>query len=162
MLRPVDNSCLDGAIGVPARDRRRIVLTGQIATGAVSAQATAADAHGQTGTGDLLALVLQSLDADGALDVVDIDLAGKSDMADHMVVASGRSSRHVGAVAEKLIDKLKAEIGIRAKTEGRGSADWVLIDAGDVIVHLFRPEVRDYYQIEKMWLTVPDALARQA
>ncbi|MEM7499522.1 MAG: ribosome silencing factor [Pseudomonadota bacterium] len=106
--------------------------------------------------------MLHSLDADGALDVVDIDLAGKSDMADHMVVASGRSTRHVSAVAEKLIERLKAEGNVRAKTEGRESADWVLIDAGDVIVHLFRPEVREYYQIEKMWLTAPDASARQA
>ncbi|MEL7171792.1 MAG: ribosome silencing factor [Pseudomonadota bacterium] len=162
MLSTVDNPCRDGAIGASARARRRIVLTGQIAAGATSVQAHPADAEGQTGTGDVLSLVLHSLDADGAQDVVDIDLAGKSDMADHMVVASGRSSRHVSAVAEKLIDKLKAEAGIRAKTEGRDSADWVLIDAGDVIVHLFRPEVRDYYQIEKMWMTAPDALARQA
>lgn len=109
-----------------------------------------------------MSLVLHSLDQDGALDVVEIDLAGKSDMADFMVVASGRSTRHVSAVADKLLERLKHEAGIIAKTEGRDSADWVLIDAGDVIVHLFRPEVREYYQIEKMWLTAPDALARRA
>ncbi|MEM7526609.1 MAG: ribosome silencing factor [Pseudomonadota bacterium] len=118
--------------------------------------------QGQHGTGDLMSLVLHSLDQDGALDVVEIDLAGKSDMADFMVVASGRSTRHVSAVADKLLERLKHEAGIIAKTEGRDSADWVLIDAGDVIVHLFRPEVREYYQIEKMWLTAPDALARRA
>ncbi|MEM8596912.1 MAG: ribosome silencing factor [Pseudomonadota bacterium] len=109
-----------------------------------------------------MSLVLASLDQDGALDVVEIDLAGKSDMADFMVVASGRSSRHVSAVSEKLIERLKQEAGVIAKTEGRESADWILIDAGDVIVHLFRPEVREYYQIEKMWLTAPDVMARQA
>jgi ribosome-associated protein len=106
--------------------------------------------------------VLSSLDRDGALDVVEIDLSGKSDMADFMVVASGRSTRHVAAVAEKLIERLKGEAGIAVRTEGRESPDWVLIDAGDVIVHIFRPEVRDYYQIEKMWLAAPDALARRA
>lgn len=110
----------------------------------------------------LLDLILHSLDHDSAEAIVSIDLAGKSDMADYMVVASGRSSRHVSAVAEKLIDKLKHEAGVRAKTEGRDSADWVLIDAGDVIVHLFRPEVREYYQIEKMWLPQPDATAQPA
>lgn len=93
---------------------------------------------------------------------MEIDLAGKSDMADFMVVASGRSSRHVAALSEKLTDRLKAEAGIRAKIEGKDTADWVLIDAGDVIVHLFRPEVRSYYQIEKMWQPAPDRLARPA
>ncbi|MEM6423007.1 MAG: ribosome silencing factor [Pseudomonadota bacterium] len=110
----------------------------------------------------LLDLILQSLDRDSAQEVVDIDLEGKSDMADFMVVASGRSSRHVAALAEKLIDTLKRDARVAAKTEGRNSADWVLIDAGDVIVHLFRPEVRDYYQVEKMWLPQPDAAARRA
>lgn len=80
-----------------------------------------------------------------------ISLAGKSQMADHMVVASGRSSRQVGAIAEKLADRLKAERGLIVRMEGKDLGDWVLIDAGDVIVHVFRPEVRDFYQLEKMW-----------
>ncbi|MEL6198544.1 MAG: ribosome silencing factor [Pseudomonadota bacterium] len=110
----------------------------------------------------LLDLILKSLDDDSAEEIVDIDLAGKSDMADFMVVASGRSTRHVAAVAEKLIERLKRDARVVAKTEGRETADWVLIDAGDVIVHLFRPEVREYYQIEKMWQSQPDAAAKRA
>ncbi len=99
----------------------------------------------------LLAAILGSLDADKAEEVVTIDLAGKSQMADHMVVASGRSSRQVQSIAEKLVTRLKADFDRVAKVEGKGTGDWVLIDTGDVIVHVFRPEVRDFYQIEKMW-----------
>lgn len=73
-------------------------------------------------------------------------------MADHMVIATGRSSRQVGAIAEKLADRLKHEFGLIARMEGKELGDWVLIDAGDVIVHVFRPEVREFYQLEKMWL----------
>lgn len=76
-------------------------------------------------------------------------------MADFMVIASGRSSRQVGAMAEKLIERLKQELGVPCKVEGKDQGDWVLIDAGDAIVHLFRPEVREFYQLEKMWQT-PD------
>lgn len=96
-------------------------------------------------------LVLKSLDDDQAVDVVSIALAGKSTLADHMVVASGRSSRQVASMAEKLAARMKADLGINARMEGLGAADWVLIDAGDVIVHLFRPEVRQFYALEKMW-----------
>lgn len=103
----------------------------------------------------LLARVLASLDDDKAEEVVTIDLRGKSEMADHMVIASGRSSRQVGAIAEKLVDRLKQDFGRSCKIEGKGQGDWVLIDAGDVVVHLFRPEVRDFYQLEKMWMTSP-------
>ena len=81
-----------------------------------------------------------------------IDLRGKSEMGDHMVIATGRSTRQVSAIAEKLADRLKTEFGLVAKLEGRETGDWVLIDAGDVIVHVFRPEVREFYQLEKMWL----------
>jgi ribosome-associated protein len=102
--------------------------------------------------GDLLATVLASLDDDKAENVVTIPLIGKSDLADHMVVASGRSSRQVVAIAEKLVDRLKRERGRACRTEGAEVGDWVLIDAGDVIVHIFRPEVRDFYQLEKMWM----------
>lgn len=102
--------------------------------------------------GALLAHILTSLEKDKAEDVVVIDLHGKSEMADHMVVCSGRSSRQVAAISEKLTDAIKADFGIYCKVEGKSQGDWVLIDAGDVIVHVFRPEVRDFYQVEKMWM----------
>lgn len=110
----------------------------------------------------LLNLITSTLDEDGAEDIVSIDLAGKSAEADHMVIASGRSTRHVSALSEKLIDKLKTKLGNRARSEGKSTADWVLLDAGDVIVHIFRPEVREFYQLEKMWMTAPDKTARHA
>ena len=100
----------------------------------------------------MLSLILASLEDDKAEDIVTIPLAGKSEMADHMVIATGRSSRQVSAISEKLVDRLKHETGLIARTEGRDLGDWVLIDAGDVIVHVFRPEVRDFYQLEKMWM----------
>ena len=100
----------------------------------------------------LLAAILKSLDDDKAEDVVEISLRGKSEMADYMVIASGRSTRQVSAIAEKLADRLKQGFGIPAKIEGKDIGDWVLIDAGDVIVHIFRPEVREFYQLEKMWM----------
>jgi len=100
----------------------------------------------------LLDRVLASLDDDKAEDVVAIDLRGRSSVADHMVICSGRSSRQVGAIAEKLVDRMKIEFGRTCKIEGKDQGDWVLIDAGDVVVHVFRPEVRDFYQLEKMWL----------
>ena len=114
-----------------------------------------------TGSEALLSLILSSLDQDSAEEIVTIDLNGKSSIADHMVVCSGRSSRHVAAVAEKLVERLKAEAGVIARVEGKETADWVLIDAGDVIVHVFRPEVRSFYQLEKMWAPEPDRTARQ-
>lgn len=98
-------------------------------------------------------LITQTLDSEKAEDIVEIDLRGKSEMGDFMVVASGRSTRQVSALAEKLTDKLKQELSILCKIEGKAQGDWVLIDAGDVIVHLFRPEVREFYQLEKMWLS---------
>ncbi len=99
----------------------------------------------------LLAAVLKSLDDDKGEDIVQINLRGKSEMGDYMVIASGRSSRQVSGMAEKLADRIKQEFGIISKTEGRDTGDWVLIDTGDIIVHLFRPEVREFYQLEKMW-----------
>jgi len=101
---------------------------------------------------DLLARVLASLDDDKAEEVVQIDLRGRSDIADYMVICSGRSTRQVATIAEKLVDRLKADLGLICKIEGKETGDWVLIDAGDVIVHVFRPEVREFYQLEKMWL----------
>ncbi len=99
----------------------------------------------------LLKIVLDTLDGSKAEDVVAIDLKGKTSIGDHMVLASGRSQRHVGAVADHLIKKLKDEGYGRARIEGLPQCDWVLIDAGDVIVHVFRPEVRGFYNLEKMW-----------
>ncbi len=99
-----------------------------------------------------LDLILKSLNDDKAEDVVSIDLTGKSEMADFMVVCSGRSSRQVTSIAEKLADRLKHDAKVIAKLEGKDQGDWVLIDAGDVIVHVFRPEVREFYQLEKMWM----------
>ena len=98
----------------------------------------------------LLELVLESLDDDQAIDVLPIALAGKSSLGDHMVIASGRSTRHVAAMAQKLAEKVKKS-GHEARIEGLPNADWVLIDTGDVIVHLFRPEVRSFYNLERMW-----------
>jgi ribosome-associated protein len=98
----------------------------------------------------LLDLVLKTLDADKAEDVIAIDLSNKSPMADFMVIASGRSNRHVAAVAEHLTEALKAH-GYRGRAEGLPQGDWVLVDAMDVIVHIFRPEVRAFYNLEKMW-----------
>ena len=99
----------------------------------------------------ILAAVLKSLDEDKGEDVVQINLRGKSEMGDYMVIASGRSSRQVVSIAEKLSEKIKHEFGIVSKTEGKDGGDWVLVDTGDVIVHVFRPEVREFYQLEKMW-----------
>jgi len=96
-------------------------------------------------------LILDRLDDDKAQDVVFINLKDKSSVADGMVVASGRSHRHVGAMAEHLLRALKDAGYGRARVEGLPHCDWVLIDAGDVIVHLFRPEVRAFYNIEKIW-----------
>ena len=99
----------------------------------------------------LLALVLKQLDDDQAQDVVAIDLAGKSSIADHMVIASGRSTRQVASMAQKLGETVKKQGFGPARLEGLPAADWVLIDAGDVVVHIFRPEVRSFYNLERMW-----------
>ncbi|RYY45230.1 MAG: ribosome silencing factor [Sphingomonadales bacterium] len=96
-------------------------------------------------------LILASLDDDQAVETVSIPLAGKSSIADYMVVASGRSTRQVASMATKLAEKIKAEYHRSPRIEGLQTADWVLIDAGDVIVHLFRPEVRSFYNLERMW-----------
>ncbi len=101
--------------------------------------------------GELLDAILRSLKKDKAEAMVTIALAGKSEMADHMVICSGRSSRQVAAIAEKLGERLKRDRGVVCRFEGKEQGDWVLVDAGDVIVHVFRPEVREFYQLEKMW-----------
>lgn len=99
----------------------------------------------------LHSLVLAQLDDDQAIETITIPLAGKSSIADHMVIASGRSTRHVAAMANKLAERIKREGGRNVRIEGLPTADWVLIDADDVIVHLFRPEVRSFYNLERMW-----------
>jgi ribosome-associated protein len=96
-------------------------------------------------------LVLAQLDDDQAQEIVSIPLEGKSSIADHMVIASGRSTRQVAAMAQKLAEKIKQAGFGHARVEGLPAADWVLIDAGDVVVHLFRPEVRSFYNLERMW-----------
>lgn len=100
---------------------------------------------------DLHEIVLKQLDDDQAQDVVSIPLEGKSSIADHMVIASGRSTRQVAAIAQKLAEKVKQAGFGPVRVEGLPQADWVLIDAGDVVVHLFRPEVRSFYNLERMW-----------
>jgi ribosome-associated protein len=103
------------------------------------------------------AAILSQLDDDQALDIVTIPLAGKSTIADHLVIASGRSARQVAAMAGKIDERLRREFQRPSKIEGLAAADWVLLDAGDVIVHLFRPEVRAFYALEKMWALEPEA-----
>jgi ribosome-associated protein len=99
----------------------------------------------------LHALILASLDDDQAVETVSIPLAGKTSIADFMVIASGRSTRQVASMAQKLAERIKGELKRQTRIEGLPTADWVLIDAGDVIVHLFRPEVRSFYNLERMW-----------
>jgi ribosome-associated protein len=96
-------------------------------------------------------MVMQSLDDDQAVEIVSIPLAGKTSIADYMVIASGKSGRQVASMAMKIADKVKSDFGRLARVQGLPTADWVLIDAGDVIVHIFRPEVRQFYNLEKMW-----------
>ncbi len=100
----------------------------------------------------VLARILSSLEEDKAVDIVQVDLRGQTSIGDYMVICSGRSSRQVSALAEKLVERLKADFDRIPKIEGRATGDWVLVDTGDVIVHVFRPEVREFYQLEKLWM----------
>ena len=99
----------------------------------------------------LLNCIIKSLTENKAEDITTIDLRGKTSIGDFMVVASGRSTRQVSSISQKLVDILKTDLGRLSKVEGKDAGDWVLIDTGDIIVHVFRPEVREFYQIEKMW-----------
>ena len=125
--------------------------------GAVQAAATTAQSMGQSmgkpemGSAALHQLVLSQLDDDQAQEIVSIPLEGKSSIADHMVIASGRSTRQVASMAQKLAEEIKKAGFGHARIEGLPAADWVLIDAGDVVIHLFRPEVRTFYNLERMW-----------
>ena len=114
-----------------------------------------AGASGSASATRALSTVIASLEDSKAEDIVSIDIQGKSALGDYMVVASGRSHRHVSAVADQLLRALKGEGLGNVKVEGLTNGDWVLIDTGDIIVHVFRPEVRSFYNLEKMWL-VPD------
>ena len=115
-------------------------------------QPTAQNSAEETTSELLLDRILTSLKNDKAEDIVQIDLRGKSSIGDYMIIASGRSSRQVTAISEKLVDNIKKDFGRSSKVEGKNAGDWVLIDTGDVIVHVFRPEVREFYQLEKMWM----------
>lgn len=117
----------------------------------------------ETDTVDALhALILDELAEGQAEEIVSIPLAGKSTIADHMVIASGRSTRQVAALAQRIETRVKSELKRSVKIEGLAAADWVLIDAFDVIVHLFRPEVRQFYALEKMWNFDSEGAPRRA
>ncbi|WP_416236678.1 ribosome silencing factor [Yoonia sp. 72] len=137
-------------MSAPTQEDNALSLS-QSAAPAANTGAHAMQALKNVNSETILAAVLQSLDDDKGEDIVQINLRGKSEMGDYMVIASGRSTRQVSAMAEKLTDKLKQDLGIISKTEGKDTGDWVLVDTGDVIVHIFRPEVREFYQLEKMW-----------
>lgn len=122
------------------------------AASAVPVGAPMTAAPTQVTSEELLAIILTQLEDDKAEDIVQIDLRGKTAIGDYMIICSGRSSRQVSSIAEKLSDHLKQDYGRLSRIEGRETGDWVLIDTGDVIVHVFRPEVRDFYQLEKMWM----------
>ncbi|NVK33843.1 MAG: ribosome silencing factor [Rhodobacteraceae bacterium] len=112
--------------------------------------------------GSLINAVLSSLEDSKAEDIITLEIGGKSSLADHMVIASGRSHRHVSAIADNLSRDVKDAGTGPANIEGQPTCDWVLIDAGDVIVHIFRPEVRGFYNLEKMWAPEGDETAPQS
>jgi ribosome-associated protein len=128
-------------------------LAASIPLGPAQAAAKLAQSLGKSemGSAALHQLVLKQLDDDQAQEIVSIPLEGKSSIADHMVIASGRSTRQVASMAQKLAEEIKKAGFGHARIEGLPAADWVLIDAGDVVVHLFRPEVRTFYNLERMW-----------
>lgn len=136
------------------------VLTLTIAANSAVQGVPGSGQHAEVTSEELLSLILTSLSDSKAEDIVEIDLRGKTAMGDYMVICSGRSSRQVASISEKLVDMLKADLGRGAKTEGKETGDWVLIDTGDVIIHVFRPEVREFYQLEKMWLPNGEAAPR--
>ena len=146
-LRFVLHSCLP----------RNLEISVCLMTQAQTASATAAASNkvaimaAKMPAHELHDLVMSQLDDDQAQEIVSIPLAGKSSIADHMVIASGRSTRQVASMAQKLAEKVKQAGFGPARVEGLPAADWVLIDAGDVVVHLFRPEVRSFYNLERMW-----------
>jgi len=132
---------------------RVTTLTTAHAKGNAPRSFSSATARGTDAADRALHQILESLEDSKAEDIVSIDISGKSALGDHMVIASGRSSRHVTAICDELLRQVKdAGLG-NAKVEGLAAGDWVLIDTGDVIVHVFRPEIREFYNLEKMWMT---------
>ena len=117
----------------------------------IGAKASARSPMTDAASHELLELVLDELDENQAQEVVSIPLEGKSSIADHMVIASGRSTRQVASIAQKLTERIKQAGMGPVRLEGLPAADWVLVDAGDVVIHLFRPEVRSFYNLERMW-----------
>ena len=117
----------------------------------IGAKASARSPMTDAASHELLELVLDELDENQAQEVVSIPLEGKSSIADHMVIASGRSTRQFAAIAQKLTERIKQAGMGPVRLEGLPAADWVLVDAGDVVIHLFRPEVRSFYNLERMW-----------
>lgn len=116
-----------------------------------SSQVSTSDTHGKAVADQVLSIIVSSLEESKAEGIVALDISKKSALADYMVVASGRSHRHVNAVADHLLRALKdAGLGT-SRVEGLNAADWVLIDTGDVVIYVFRPEVREFYAIEKVW-----------
>lgn len=134
----------------PGKDDYRLIRT--TTGGAAKRPSTAKAAKQVPASATLLADIVKWLDDAKAEEIVTIPLEGKSSLGDFMVVATGRTDRHVGAIADQLQQKLKERGETRARVEGQPTCDWVLIDTGDIIVHVFRPEVREFYNLEKMWL----------
>lgn len=145
-----------------AGDLRRFAeedrILSQIATavGADTANTNARIIKADVSSEALRDLIVDILNDAKAEELVTIDLQGKTAMADYMIVCSGRSARQVAGMADKVSEGLKAELDRFCKMEGKTQGDWVLIDTGDVVVHLFRPEVREFYQLEKMWMSPPE------
>ena len=137
---------------ISVRRNREVAASYMAMTHNETHPAQAARAEGTLAQADPISIVLESLDNSKAEEVISINLMDKSPLADHMVIASGRSHRHVGAIADYLQRDLKTAGVKQLRVEGQQACDWVLIDAGDVIIHIFRPEVRDFYNLEKMWL----------
>ena len=133
----------------PARKRGKEALQSQRVAVARKSQAAVVGAH--PSPEEMLQIVLARLDDQKAADITRIDLKGKTTLADYMVVSCGRSHRHVGAIAENVVEALEKRGVSGVRVEGLPHCDWVLIDASDVIVHVFRPEVREFYNLEKMW-----------
>ncbi|MBD9374530.1 ribosome silencing factor [Rhizobium sp. ARZ01] len=125
------------------------------AKGSASSALPKSAGRGDDAADRALQVVLASLEDSKAEDIVTIDIVGKSALGDYMVVVSGRSNRHVGAICDHLLTDLKDEGFGSARVEGLETGDWVLIDTGDIIVHVFRPEIREFYNIERMW-AAPD------
>jgi ribosome-associated protein len=140
---------------VPGHNRKEGPLITSTAANAKISPASAIQPHApvsqsQLGVEETLQIVLAQLEDMKAEDTATIDLQGKSSLGDYMVVTTGRSNRHVGAIADRVIEGL-GRAGIKARVEGMPHCDWVLIDVGDIIVHVFRPEVREFYNLERMW-----------